>query len=85
MILENCTFEDNSTGISARSGSEVFLKACRFNSCTTGLDVSEHCQVTLEDVTFDRVEGKFGMVLESAKLPENKIRQVFEDFGSLPR
>lgn len=86
MTLENCTFEDNFTGISARTGSEVYLKDCRFKNCSTGMDISENCKITLENVSFDQKNGdKFAIVLETDTLPENKNKQVFQDFESLPR
>lgn len=85
LIMNNCRFEDNSTGITARMGSEVFLKECTFVNCSTGVDVSDSCQVTLENVTFENEEGKFGMILETEKVPEGKTKQVYKSFKELPR
>lgn len=83
--MTNCRFEDNSTGITARMGSEVVLKECTFANCSTGVDVSDSCQVTLENVTFENEEGKFGMILETEKVPEGKAKQVYKTFKELPR
>lgn len=83
--MENCRFEDHSTGITARMGSEVYLKGCSFAQCTVGLDVSDSCVVTLEDVRFEHAEGAFGVTLETDKVPEGATKQAYKDFSDLPR
>lgn len=85
MILENCRFEDHSTGVSARMGSEVFMRDCTFANCSVGLDVSDSCQVTLEGVSMDHQEGKYGMILETDKVAEDKPKEIYSNFSELPR
>lgn len=85
MILENCRFEDHSTGISARKGSEVFLTGCCFSNCSTGVDATDSCTLHLDGVTFEQEEGKFGIVLETEKVTAEKVKEVYKEFKDLPR
>lgn len=85
LIMENCRFEDNSTGISARMGSDVCLKGCSFSNCSTGIDVSDSCTIVLENVCFEHEEGKFGLLMETDKVPEGKKKQIYMEFKDLPR
>lgn len=85
LILDNCRFEDHSTGVSVRMGSEVFLKNCSFANCTTGLDLSDSCEVSLDGVIFDEQEGRFGVIMETDKVPEGKVKETYKDFQELPR
>lgn len=85
MILENCRFEDHSTGITARNGGEVCLKGCSFANCTVGVDVTENCELTIENVTFNHEDGKYGVYLETERVPEGKNKEVYKSFDEAPR
>lgn len=72
--------------MSARLGSELTLTGCSFANCTVGLDLSDNCAVTLENVTFDEGEDKkLGVRMEVAELQEEgKMRLVYKSFSELP-
>lgn len=75
-------------------GSQLVLRGCTFANCTTGLDLSESCSVSLENVTFEdgeeekkekRSDCVFGIILETNKVPEGKSKEVYRSFEELPR